>query len=444
MAVSGFAPRSANASLGGASLGLGLSSSNYIGHGSANRQSSYSSLDVDFSLQTDRQQIATGSHLLALVSFNDSDYRFIDAPELWVGTSRRDLGPFQIALGRRPEEWSKLDSEWGLGLWQPRFRWDYLRPENVGLAGLHVSMKTRLVQAWAMASPIYVPDRGAPLDFADGRMQSLSPWSLSPAYTANVFDRQTEIRYSADIPSIADVITHPNASARIRVGGARGGWLSAAYAYKPMNQLLMSYDATLVTTATESYVDARIYPRVSYHHVAAVDAGYTGSNFEAWLSWLGDRPNDTPVSGPIRTSQVVDKAMLLSPSAAYWFGSKNPKTGGKLTATYLRKFGDDPADAGKYADGSSAFDSRYPFQSALIASARTPQWERLTADVKILYDLAHSGSIVSWLLAYDPTENWSIHFATDVLTSWTDEGSDDFIHRYRANDRISGGVTYVF
>lgn len=427
-----------------AKVGLGVSSSNYLGQGSASRQESYSSLDVELDLSSSRQGLETRAVVQSLISFNDSNYRFIEAPELWLGNSKEVFSPVQFSIGRKREAWSKLDSEWALGIWQPRFRWDYLRPETVGLAGFHVNIKTPLVQAWAMASPLYVPDRGAPLDFADGRLQSISPWVLSPPYFANVFDRRTEIRYDAKIPEMKEIVSQPNYSARARVGGERGFWASASYAYKPMNQLLMSYDAILVNTASQSYVEATVYPRVSYHHLAAFDAGYASNRYEAWLSVLADRPRDTVPTGPRRTSQVVNDATLVSPSFTTWFAGRQSKVGGKATMTYLRKFGKESPDQGRYQDGGSAFESRYPFENALLASARSPQWRKFTTDLSLLYDLKNPGTVVTWLFQYDPTEDWQITLSTDVLTSWTDEGNDDFIQRYRANDRIMGGVTYVF
>src|SRR5690606_38860238 len=120
-----------------------------------------------------------------------------------------------------------------------------------------------------------VPDRGAPLDFAGGRIHSISPWALSPPYLANVFGRETPIKYKAEIPKTQEVIQQWNVSAKIKVGGTDGVWASTAYAYKPMNQLLMSHQAFLRNLTDESYVDATLFPRVAYHHLAAVDVGYS-------------------------------------------------------------------------------------------------------------------------------------------------------------------------
>jgi hypothetical protein len=427
-----------------AKVGLGASSANYLGQGGANRLENYSSIDLTADLNSRSDSFDTRAVVQSQISLNDSDFRFVELPELWISNARKNSPNFRITLGRKLEEWSKLDSEWGLGIWQPRFRWDYLSPQSVGLTGLHTAFRFKNVQTALMVSPLFIPDRGAPLDFAGGRIRSMSPWTLNPPYLANVFGRETEIRYSAEIPKTQDVIQQWNLSAKVRVGGNDGFWVSSAYAYKPMNQLLMSYKGLLRNLPNDSYVEATLYPRVAYHHLAATDVGLSTDRWETWVSMLADLPNDSPVRGNLITSQVVSNAYVLSPSASYWFNGRKVKGSGKMTLSYIKKFGKTAPDVGENEDGTSQFDSRYPFEDAIVFSVKSPQISKFTADLKFLYDAKNPGTIITTLLQYEPVRSWSLYVSSDVLTSWTDEGSSDFIQRYRANDRFMGGVTYVF
>jgi len=427
-----------------AKIGLGASTANYLGQGGENRLENYSSIDLTADLSSRGESLDTRAVVQSLISLNDSDYRFIEMPELWISNSRKASPNFRVTFGRKLEEWSKLDSEWGLGIWQPRFRWDYLRPQSVGLTGLHTGFRVKNVQTALMVSPLFIPDRGAPLDFAGGRIHSMSPWTLNPPYLANVFGRETEIRYSAEIPKTQDVIQQWNVSGKVRIGASDGVWVSSAYAYKPMNQLLMSYKGLLRNLPNDSYVEATLYPRVAYHHLASTDVGFSSSRWETWISMLADMPNDTPVTGNLITSQVVSDAYVLSPSMSYWFSGRKTKNGGEMTFSYIKKFGKNPADVGEHEDGSSQFDSRYPFEDALVLSVKSPQISKITADLKILFDAKNPGTIISTLVQYEPAKSWSLYLASDVLTSWTEEGHNDFIQHYRANDRFMGGVTYVF
>ena len=42
----------------------------------------------------------------------------------------------QIIFGRRLHLWSEAEEEWNLGIFQPQFRWNPIRPSQQGLTGL--------------------------------------------------------------------------------------------------------------------------------------------------------------------------------------------------------------------------------------------------------------------------------------------------------------------
>jgi hypothetical protein len=216
-----------------------------------------------------------------------------------------------------------------------------------------------------------------------------------------------------------------------------------------MNELLMSYEAHYSTAAKDA--QATIYPRVAYHDVAAADAGFRWNRFSATLSGIADLPRDSIPDVPHRVSQNVENLYLLSPTLSLRPFS-DPREGA-VSVSYLRVFGRDPPDVGNSEDGfsladgvSSEFDSRYPFKSAFLLSTQFPEWRRLTADFRLLLDVRNPGTIVSWNFSYAAARDWRLVLSTDVLSSYTGDSADgaDFIHRYRENDRVTGGVSYVF
>ncbi len=427
-----------------AKFDLGVSSTNYLGQGSEGRQDSFSSLDLELDSKTKGDEIDSRAHVQGQIGLSDSDYRFVEFPEAYLATSKKLTGPFQFTAGRKLVHWSAADELWGSGAFQPRFRWDYLRPQQVGLLGLFTEVARGPVKFTAFYSPIFIPDRGAPLDFADGRIRSISPWVVNPPYETEILKRRVPVRYEARMPKTSEIIRQDSIGGQLAVGKSRGVWASSSYAYKPMNQLLMSYDANLsVGPADEANV--ALFPRVAYHHLAAFDVGYRGKQMEGSLSLIADIPRDfTP---PLtRTSQQVAPFYVVSPTLRLNpFGRRDA---GSMTLSYLRVIGEDPADTGILADGvTSEFDSRYPFKSAFLFSTQLPTWRRLSADLKLLVDLRNPGTIVSWYFTYAANRDWRLFLATDVLSSFSDEESSDgtdFIRRYRENDRVTGGVTYVF
>jgi hypothetical protein len=434
-----------------AKLDVGVSSSNYLGQGAEGRQDSYSALDLGLDVKTVNEQAGIDSRALvqAEIGFNDSNYRFIEFPEMYLATSKKVFEPAQYTLGRKLVPWSALDETWGAGAFQPRFRWDYLRPQQVGLLGLYQEITEGAVKITAFYSPIFIPDRGAPLDVADGRIRSISPWVVNPPYETEIQRKAVPVRYDAEIPSIGQIIRQDTIAGQIRFGENEGLWGAVSYAHKPMNQLLMSYEGHYSIGGEEAH--ATLYPRVGYHHVAGIDLGTRGKRTSFTMSAIADLPTDDPPLVEGRVSQRVGNLFLVSPSFSVSpFGDSRA---GKLSMSYLQVIGSDLPDAGYSKDGvtladgfSSEFDSRYPYKSAFLLSAELPAWRRLSTDFTLLYDLRHPGTIVSWNFTYAADRDWRLYLATDVLSSFTDDSADgtDFIHRYRENDRLTGGVTYVF
>ena len=426
-----------------AALELGLSSQNFIGQGTSGRARSFTSFDLGIDAKSVDEIVETRLFAKGMMAFNDPDFRFIELPEFYIGTSRDLTGPVKFNIGRKIENWSTLDEQWGFGIWQPRFRWDYLQPQTVGLFGAQTSYRDQELYLVAFASPFYVPDRSAPLDVSDGRVQSISPWVLNPPYSVKAAGKDTQIRYSAEIPELSDIVKQTNYSFLARVGRNRGFYGQASYAYKPMNQLLMSYDAFL--NANSITADVKLYPRVSYHDVMGLESGYVSKEWDVNLSYLYDRPidQDLPLG---ETYQLVTAAHSISPTIQYHIGGRR-RGAGKFSFSYLRVFMNDLPDEGQFANGSSNFDSRYPFKNAILTGLKLPRWRNVTADFRLLYDIKNPGTIVSTVFEYNAVQNLTVFLATDVLTSFKEETPDvgtNFIYRYRANDRISGGVSYVF
>ncbi len=420
---------------------IGISSTNYLGQGQEGRAKSFSSLDLQVDSGSRAKIIDSRLKAQGSIGLNDSDFLFVEIPEAYFATSPQFTGNFSITAGRKLETWNTMDSTWGFGAWNPRFRWDYLRPQEVAMVGLSASYETSNFRAVVFGSPVFIPDRGAPLDFADGRVRSISPWVLNPPSKVEIANgKVADIKYRAEIPETSSIVLNPSFSSLVRIGGKKGAWTTLAYAYKPMNSLLISYEAGHNNATLD--VDAVLYPRVAYHHLASADIGFQGAKNSISLSFLADLPRDKLPDYTHRTTQVVDKVYILSPTYRYSFSTVD-KDKGALSLSYLKRFGAEPADLGEDADGTSSFDSRYPYSSAFLAKVALPKFRHTTLVASMLVDIDKPGVINSWYAGYEAAKQWNVFLSADVLTSWSNDLSS-FIYRYRANDRFMGGVSYVF
>jgi hypothetical protein len=415
-------------------------------------------------------------NLESLVGLGQGHPVSIEAPEAYAGLATQSSSS-GIYIGRKKESWSTLDDTWQLGIWQPRFRWDDLRPETVGLTGVFLEASDKDIELTAFGTPIFIPERGASVSADQGQLSSPSPWFYPPAPRINIFGTLTPSNYQIVVPDLSSLIFNPGGGVKIR-GGAHpneaGGWVSASFAYQPVNQLLMGYSGYL-SVANPIHAVVTLVPRVGYHELAAAEGGYNAPNWRAWISVLGENPvGDSAV--PVVTDSNGLTLQALSPSLSVSTGFEWDVTNGELSSdnhapgpmvganngSYrgyaprtviqflsLSQWGGNAADVGPNAGSGSTpsvFEERYPFQEAVSLGISTPIWGRFTGSTRMIYDVTHSGTISSSELRYT-VSHWVLGVGADFLaSSQTDPNAPgtDFISHYQADNQIHTGVSYVF
>ncbi len=359
-----------------------------------------------------------------------------ELPEIYASTAKGSM-PFQLHLGRKRSDWSKLDRQWQLGIWEPRYRWDILNPERVGLTGLFLTYEAPGFELEILGSPGVIPERGSPMELRGDQWLSASPFARTPPPRINVLGADTRVSYNLRMPSYSDLLLKPGLSMRARLGRKQGFFSSVGYAYKPMNQALLAYDGLLNLGSGQVQVD--LHPRTSYHHAISGDLGYETSEAALTLSSLVDFPVGESLS-PELTYQ------RLAPSQAFALTGELKRQ--RLVGSVIAQFGGNAPDGGKDADGSSsAFEYRYPYQVAAAVTKRDQLTNALSTSSRVLYDFTHPGVILSAELAFRFERHWLATLGGDLLVSGSPlsgPGSNDLISLYRGNDRIQAGVSYVF
>lgn len=372
---------------------------------------------------------------------------YIDVPEAYA--ERKLSSDWTATGGRKKFQWSRLDDVWEQGLWQPRFRWNYFDPEPVGMTGFFAENHGDNHTALFFATPVFIPEQDAPFTIKNGAFTTDQPFFNTPPTTVPIMGQNTNVTYQLGTYNIADIVFHPGAGALYRLGGDEGGWGKVSYAYQPVNQILLGYQGLLnIDTNT---VPITLYPRVLYHHLAALEGGFDTKETKTWASVTADRPIPDTTPGSWTTQQISPAVLAATGVDTVVWGEG--VLAAHLQASYLYRWGGVQSDQGPLAASSgSIFESRFTVQDATTAALEVPLTHsyrhRLTSRTRATYDFSVSGMLFSTELRYESSERWVLTLGGDMIgasyPSSQAEGGADMFFLYRNDNRVRGGLTYVF
>lgn len=363
--------------------------------------------------------------------------------EMPVGLSKTTA-----AIGRKKAPWSALDERWQLGMWQPQFAIDALRPEDQGLTGLFLDVKDSNFELLGFVSPIFIPTMGPDIREEGGGLKSDSRWYREPSTQTSINSKIKSISYSIDVPETSKLVMNPSSAIMGRWGSReRGPWIAGAWGYKPVNALLLKHE--IIQSINTDGVDVTLSPDVDYHNIFSMDAGYAFDTVQASVSMLEDRPSGK-APGQDEAIQRLEPAKAYSVQLDWLVRNFFNKTV-QVQLSYLKINGGGITDvtANGRPDDITLFDSRFKFtdaasiglQGQLLQIYRRP----LIGKFRYLYDWDQRGSLVNSELQLYPEKSWAVVMGADVL------GVDDetykpsgFLNQFRANDRVYGGMSYVF
>lgn len=439
----------------GGDLKLGVSSENFLNPTSGSQlKSSYQLVSAQWKGGFESSVLEGYLDAEGLIAVNDSDYKYLKVPEAYIGTSRT-LFPVQFSLGRRLENWSYSDDYWGLGFWQPRFRWNYIRPESLGLTGGFVRYESSSVQVSVYGTPIFLPEQGGVFEFVNGNCVAKSAYFTCPGQKYKLFgDQETQFKYQLETGEIKDIVLNPGGAVTVRVGRNRGTWAKASYGYKPINQFLLAHLGTIQPIpGSDSVARVSLYPRVLYHHIGTLEAGYKQRGFSSWISYTREIPIRDETD-PDWTTQEIGPSSTLSGFARFRLMGRG-RSALRVSAGYLHREGGFRPDGDSLMQGNgSVFETRYPFERAISVGAKTglpflgKVGRKIIFDSRLINELTYEGSILVSQVSYRPARQWEVGLGADILGVGPkgDEppGENSFISRYRGADRVYGSVNYVF
>lgn len=352
-----------------------------------------------------------------------------------------------FTVGRKKQEWSRLDEEWGLGLWQPEFRWDYVRPQQMGLTGLFIESRRSNVSFLAFVSGIHLPDQQANFKVIDGEIVSSNRWFRPPISRLQIQQDSRDIKYDVDKPSVSQVIFNPAIGFAIQTGSRDSGpWAGFALADKPANQFHVAIETKGINNLNTGNIQPIIRPSVIRHKLATAEAGIQGERTGVYVSATAEhfeKPNLPEMweQTPVRDSNyygagVSRDTRFLGTRALFYSG-------------FVYRNEKKESESGLMSAQLSSSTQKMSFERLWSIGARYPVYPqrhiKWSSELKYTYSFSDRGEWLSGQIGYSPELNWRLFLGFDVFGAPDEfDGVQSFISKYRDNDRIEGGFSHVF
>lgn len=382
----------------------------------------------------------------------DENWNYLDVldahADMKIGDNSR------ISAGRKLYTWSDFDTEWDLGIFQPRYTENGLRPKQAGFTGAFYDVQNDHLAFTAAAMPVFIPDLGPHFSVQNDELVSKNPWFYTPPAHFELTDTNPptlgNIHYTVADHDALQYASHPGAASKVEFH--QGGYSSrVAYAYKPINQYVVSFPsnhAMVVPSSGGDYMMISVTPRVVYERVTSVDQKLESG---AW-TFSGGAAYDSPVKDSgvdSSTSQQLSDAWIVSGSISRRLEDAGP-TASSVEVGFLKVNGGDADASGRFAGDGSIFGRRFQYYEAYLLSLkeefRTGLRFPLDTQARLIYDRMQGGGVVSLSSGMNLSRSFRADLELDFLGLLTSNApiNDGFLSYFRANDRVGLGMSYVF
>ncbi|MCB0351480.1 MAG: hypothetical protein KDD38_09870 [Bdellovibrionales bacterium] len=375
------------------------------------------------------------------------EFHYFNVPELSFKMQDADSVTW---IGRHIHNWSEADEFWAAGIWQPRFMWDYLTPQQNGLTGVHYSSATsESSQIHLFVSSLFVPDMSPRFRQIDGKIVAKNPWIRTPPPMANLFNEDTPIAVGVEMPTARDVLLRPSVAVQYQKKWNENLNSQVAYAYKPVNNLRMSYEYYLQTKDSTSEAIITAYPTFPYEQVATLESTVTRGGVASTLSVTHQSPVKESVPQK-NISQNMPEVTTGSLTVQKQLDAQS-ELGGRAYFGVIKVWTPTTQDIGENVPEKSLFMLRPQFYLAYRAGVERPVYTRkgrpILARLEGTYDSDQEAAIFTTAIDYNILKNLNVNFAMSFLGATSDketEYENGMIRTFRANDNLSLGMNYVF
>ncbi len=417
---------------------VGLDTSSFL-YKSNSRGTAATTFEADIHGQFETPTLKGKGDLLVNSFITDQPQAVVESHEAYLTTSDELMGNHHLTVGRKYYEWSKLDEQWNMmSLWSPRYNWDQLHPESIGMTGIFYSYETPRLKFLAFASPIAIPERGTPIEEKDNNIVSPNPfWKPLPSQMT-VANQPTNISYSLLMPSTEEILMRPNFALRSRYDFDNGMWFSLNTGVLPIHMVQMAAEPYLDSTAPAGQLQVNIRPQLPMRNINTAEVGFDNpsKDWNVWLSASYEQPfhfqNQSTWLNPIITpTSIFSAGTRVQMTSNFWFN-------GSALFIHEQPF----TSASSLSDVKVNLPTRFPLKQAFKVGGNWRFNDYTQSNIAWIQDLAEQNHIVSLDLQHELQHlPITIGAGTDLIVSKTTQGG---VGQYYGDDRLRGWLKYAF
>lgn len=370
------------------------------------------------------------------------------APEIYMGVGKKD--ETYAIVGRFRKNFNFLDSYYNLGLYNSFFTTDLIDYREQGLTGLNLQAYNGIVGGFVGWHPLYLPNQAPQVHEEGGQLISSNRWAQRPAPQFQFADKNHPIEYVIRDYRINEIISNQGYAVSTFVGDdPRRPWLQVSYANHPVNEIPLTRDT--YGSAMDFVGHVNLSPVVTYHEVKSADMNFDFLNIQTTFSYVEDQvqnkvaaENETlqnlkplQIYGMYVAADVspwVRRQLILSMAAA-------EMKGGEISDL------DQNGNEGIFTFSTRRTQFRAPVTIGLATELAFIRSKPLKSQVRWTYDRTDKGSLLSAQFGYEVLAHMNVHLGVDIVgveQALPDDANSNFLDRNQANDRIYGGLQYVF
>ena len=352
-----------------------------------------------------------------------------------------------FSYGRKIIDVSRLDSTFNLGLINVLFTQDFLSFQSQGLTGFFNEYQSRLLGLEVGLLPIYLPNQEPSVKDVDGRLVSSNRWVKKPPSQFAFNNQNKEIIYSVNYNKVNKLIFSSGALALVRVGEVKNNihWVGS-FSKRPLNELVLE---------RETYADldvvgkVNLIPNILYSDIFTSDLRFDTEKLKSSLSYISDYPENktaqdfysiqtlSPISG-FSISMQYELDIFKQRTLELGFAAAEFK-GGEITDINF------DGSENIFTFSKQRLQYKQPVQLSVASDIFSFSHHPLVSRLKWLYDREQQGTVFSTEVSLKTWASLTGHLGLDILGTVQHKTEDiGFIQQFQANDRVYGGLEYVF